>query len=87
MAVDDKDATFWVCKLDVGSPVVLTIDIGSVRSLEHAEIGGGGSQQKASRLTYQWTVSTGQRSIPRIQTLLNHWLCRWVISMQHKHAW
>ena len=39
MAVDGKDATFWASKLDdVDSPVVLTIDIGSVKTLEHAEI-------------------------------------------------
>ena len=39
MAVDGKDATYWASKLDdVDSPVVLTIDIGSVKALEHAEI-------------------------------------------------
>ena len=38
-AVDGKDATFWASKLDdVDSPVVLTIDIGNVKTFQHAVI-------------------------------------------------
>ena len=38
MAVDGEDASYWISKFDVNSPAVLTIDIGRVKKLEHAEI-------------------------------------------------